>query len=342
MAKSVARDERSFQYDVCLSFAGEDRRYVRAVARALTAIGVRVFFDEYEEAELWGKDLFAHLDDMYSNAARYCVLFVSRHYAKKLWTNHERQSAQARAIKEHAEYILPARFDETAIPGLRHTVHFIDLRRTTPKRLAGLLGDKLGDRQRKSYFPPHPDKLLRRLNIRGRRAQIVAIARAQRFYETLMRMSEAERRVLFAVFLHGCPAELPENVHVHLDLLRRVTELPPSKVLRLLRGVSSLGIEVSVGPMGSHPPEEGLDLVKIEWWDRSTDDDEYGNATDVANEIIMGATDGFCPEHGLENLNRLDFSQLATITTGRDEHTTVEHKLPNKRVKRTAAEKAER
>ena len=92
--------EQDHEYDVCLSFAGEDRDYVRRVASELKRKGVRVFYDEYEEVDLWGKDLYVHLDDIYKNAARYCVLFVSQHYAKKLWTNHERRSAQERASKK--------------------------------------------------------------------------------------------------------------------------------------------------------------------------------------------------------------------------------------------------
>jgi hypothetical protein len=101
--KSTTTSKRAvqdFQYDVSLSFAGEDRDYVRQVADELTSQGIRVFYDEYEKAELWGKDLYTHLDDVYQNAAQYCVMFVSQHYANKLWTNHERQSAQARALKK--------------------------------------------------------------------------------------------------------------------------------------------------------------------------------------------------------------------------------------------------
>src|SRR2546429_4350354 len=106
-----------FEYDVCLSFAGEDRAYVKQVADKLTKEGVRVFYDEYERAELWGKDLYIHLDDVYQNAAKHCVLFASKNYARKLWASHERRSAQARAFRENQEYILPARFDDTEIPG---------------------------------------------------------------------------------------------------------------------------------------------------------------------------------------------------------------------------------
>lgn len=85
-----SRQTKEFEYDVCLSFAGGNRRYVRIVADILKDKGVRVFFDEYEEVALWGKDLYAHLSDIYENATRYCVLFVSKQYAAKVWTNHER------------------------------------------------------------------------------------------------------------------------------------------------------------------------------------------------------------------------------------------------------------
>ena len=133
-------------YDVCLSFAGEDRQYVEQVAEILRERGVLVFYDRHEKAELWGKDLYTHLDEVYRKDARFCVLFISQHYVKKPWPNHERQSAQARAFGEIAEYILPVRFDDTEIPGLRPTVGYIDLRTTSAAELSSLIIEKLGDR----------------------------------------------------------------------------------------------------------------------------------------------------------------------------------------------------
>jgi len=41
-----------FEYDVCLSFAGEDRAYVNRVAKSLRAKGIRVFYDDNEQASL--------------------------------------------------------------------------------------------------------------------------------------------------------------------------------------------------------------------------------------------------------------------------------------------------
>jgi hypothetical protein len=133
-----------FYYDVAFSFAGEDRKYVQQVADILHKIGAKVFYDDYERTDLWGKDLFVHLDDVYRKKSRYCVIFVSKSYKEKLWPNHERESAQARAFQSGGEYILPARFDDTEIPGMRPTQGYIDLRSTTPEQLADILLEKLG------------------------------------------------------------------------------------------------------------------------------------------------------------------------------------------------------
>jgi hypothetical protein len=132
------------KFHVALSFAGEDRAYVEAVAAALRADGVDVFYDRFEEAELWGKDLYSHLSDIYQNRAIFTVMFISQAYSHKLWTNHERRSAQARAFTESREYILPAFFDESVeVPGLLKTTGHIALSGRSPSDFAGLIVKKL-------------------------------------------------------------------------------------------------------------------------------------------------------------------------------------------------------
>lgn len=133
-----------YDYDVALSFAGEDRAFVDGVARILHALGVRVFYDKYETTDMWGKDLYAHLDDVYRKRSRYCVMFISASYAAKLWTSHERQSAQARAFESAAEYILPVRVDDTEIPGVRPTTGYLDCRTMGSDGLARAILRKAG------------------------------------------------------------------------------------------------------------------------------------------------------------------------------------------------------
>lgn len=130
-------------YDIALSFAGEERDYVDRVANLLKERGVKVFYDLFEEADLWGKDLYVHLSEVYHKRARFTVMFISDAYANKLWTNHERKSAQARAFQEAQEYILPARFDDTDIPGVLSTVGYVSLKDRSPEDLVSLITKKL-------------------------------------------------------------------------------------------------------------------------------------------------------------------------------------------------------
>jgi len=138
--------EVTYDFDIALSFAGEDREFVAAVAAGLSDAGIRVFYDEYEKVTLWGKDLYTHLTDVYCKRARYTLLFASKHYESKLWTTLERRAAQARALQERSEYILPVRFDDTEIPGLLHAVGYIDLRKVGAADLVEMALDKLGRR----------------------------------------------------------------------------------------------------------------------------------------------------------------------------------------------------
>ena len=130
--------------DVALSFAGEDRAHAEALAAELKAHNVTVFYDKNEKDILWGKDLYQHLTDLYRNQAKYCVVFVSKHYAGKLWTNHELKAAQARAFSEAKEYILPVRLDDTELPGILPTTGYLSIPPETPATLTIALIAKLG------------------------------------------------------------------------------------------------------------------------------------------------------------------------------------------------------
>lgn len=130
---------------MCLSFAGANRDYVDEVASELHRLGVSCFYD-YDgptEVALWGKDLYQHLHDVYRRG-RCCVVFVSEAYVRSRWAAHELRAAQATAFLQQREYILPARFDDTELPGVPHTTGYIDLRRRGPADLAVLIAEKVG------------------------------------------------------------------------------------------------------------------------------------------------------------------------------------------------------
>lgn len=132
-----------YEYDVALSFATEDRALVAEVAQGLRSAGVRVFYDEFEVVDLWGRDLVDYLENVYRHQSRFAVVFASEHYAKKMWTGHERRSVQSRALDETGPYLLPVRLDDAEIPGLLPTVGYIDARRYAPSEITALIVAKV-------------------------------------------------------------------------------------------------------------------------------------------------------------------------------------------------------
>ena len=318
-------NERYFEYDIGLSFAGEQRDYVERVAKELTSRGIRVFFDDYERGILWGKDLYAHLSDIYEHMCRFCIIFVSREYAAKVWPNRERQSAQARALKEKQEYILPARFDDTPIPGLLDTVGYINLNQTSPLQLSHLILAKLGKQTRQHYLPPTLDRLFERLGLeKDHEAQAQVQSHAESFFQVLRRMTDDERNAVVSLIQFGCPHDLPENVHIDTDLLRRWTGNSLASLKRLLGGIRSLGFGCSlVKDTEDHIDMPGVILgdayLFYLTWINLEGEQEYP-ALLVAREMIKGATEDYCEEHGTEYLKRLDFSQLAGATASKESH----------------------
>lgn len=150
------------QYDVgldkvALSFAGEQRDYVREVAKALSARHIAVFYDEFEANSLWGTDGAEHFHRIYSSATQYVVMFISQAYVTKAWTRQERRAAISRQIKSESEYILPVRFDYTEVPGIPDTMQYLMANRFTPAQLAVEIAKKVGvvpTTGKASHVPP--------------------------------------------------------------------------------------------------------------------------------------------------------------------------------------------
>lgn len=145
------------QYQVALSFAGEQRAYVEEVARHLSSRGVAVFYDDFEKVRLWGQHLSEEFHKAFEQQAEFVVMFISRGYVEKPWPRHERRSALSRMIREKEGYILPVRFDDTVVDGLPDDVGYVRADERTPAELAVMVAEKLGIRTfdgKASSVPP--------------------------------------------------------------------------------------------------------------------------------------------------------------------------------------------
>lgn len=138
--------DETYKYDVALSFAGEDRKYVEEVALFLKKKNIAVFYDYFEEETLWGKNLISYLEEIYTHKSKYCVIFISQYYVQKEWTCYESAAAMVRLLDSNMkqkEYLLPVKFDETKVSGVLSTIGFIDGKKKTPDELGNLIIKKL-------------------------------------------------------------------------------------------------------------------------------------------------------------------------------------------------------
>jgi TIR domain len=141
---TMIRDDAPFEYDVALSFAGENREVVEGIASCLRGRGVKVFYDDFERTSLWGKDLQERFVNIYMRWARYAVVFVSAPYREKMWTRQELKAVLARALSEGQEYVLPVRLDDTSLDGLLPTIGYLDLQHETPAGVCIRICQKVG------------------------------------------------------------------------------------------------------------------------------------------------------------------------------------------------------
>jgi len=134
---------KEFYYDCALSFAGEDRVIVDQVVLELRDRGFKVFYDDYYTDYLLGKDLSIHFKKIYSKKSKFVIIFISKHYRIKEWTNFEFEIALYESKLKKREYILPIKLDNTDIPGLSRSVGFIDYNKIGFQEAIDILSKKL-------------------------------------------------------------------------------------------------------------------------------------------------------------------------------------------------------
>lgn len=132
-----------YPYDVAVSFAGDVRPKVEEFVVALKDRGLSVFYDFDQQAQLWGKDLRSKLSEVYANEALYMVVFLSKAYPERDWTDFELSVGKAAAEKRTKEYLLPLRIDDVDVVGIHSTIGYIDLNEAGIDKTAEILAEKI-------------------------------------------------------------------------------------------------------------------------------------------------------------------------------------------------------
>lgn len=80
-----------FEFEVALSFAGENRELARFIAESLDLLDVPVFFDEMFEVNFLGKAWSSRFKDIFATKSRFVVCLLDKYHAEKIWPTFERE-----------------------------------------------------------------------------------------------------------------------------------------------------------------------------------------------------------------------------------------------------------
>jgi hypothetical protein len=145
----VSAREVPTRFAVAFSLAGEQRQLILPVAQEVEATLGRstVFYDEWYEHWIAGRDADLLLQSVYGEKAELVVMCVSGAYGDKPWTNTEYRAVRARlmqkATAEDRHRILPVRVGDGKVEGVLFNEIVPDIRGKTPAETAELIVARL-------------------------------------------------------------------------------------------------------------------------------------------------------------------------------------------------------
>jgi hypothetical protein len=148
------------RFHIALSFPGEHRVFVLAVAESLATqlTRDRVFYDEWYEAELLGAGGDLKLQSMYEQADL-VVPFFSKYY-DKAWCSMEWETIRGILLNRRKDdAVIPVHLDDTDVSGWSPVNFGIRLRDRTPQQIAGVILQALREKQKKiQEVSPAPER----------------------------------------------------------------------------------------------------------------------------------------------------------------------------------------
>ncbi|MGW4529218.1 TIR domain-containing protein [Amycolatopsis sp. NPDC004378] len=148
--RHVAEDD--LEYDIAVSFSGEQRAYVELVVRACQERGMKVFYDADEAVRLWGTNVIPQLRRIFGGvAARYVVPFLSREYLAGPYPMDELSAAMRADVERGGGYLLPILLDDVEVPAdvVDPAVIYLQAGGRTPDQLADVIVEKAGMRRQR-------------------------------------------------------------------------------------------------------------------------------------------------------------------------------------------------
>jgi hypothetical protein len=216
---------------------------------------------------------------------------------------------------------LPARFDDTEIPGILPTIGYVDLNEFTPEKFAELIKMKIGPIFRANFFPEDPDLLYKILKNKDKKSKKMTLVSAYEFYTSMKLMTEEERVFLVKLIMASCPCGRPNDIHQDLELLERIISVGPDEIKQKLSRLSCLYFKTTVEEdkdkseyLCTHGKAIRMKFLPVY-------NNKVINATNVVYAILDVIFGRSCPDCAWNAISTVDFSDLSTLT-GFDEQNT--------------------
>jgi hypothetical protein len=108
-----------YEWDIALSFAGENRELAEYLDDKLTFLDVPVFYDANYEANYLGKTWSAKFKEIFGEKSRFVVCILDKRHSDKIWPTFEREIFTPRVA---SGTVIPIFLDDTKFVGIPHDV----------------------------------------------------------------------------------------------------------------------------------------------------------------------------------------------------------------------------
>ncbi|MFZ1220416.1 MAG: tetratricopeptide repeat protein [Chthoniobacterales bacterium] len=149
-------DIRPKRFRIALSFAGEKRDFVAAVAAILAKrfLKEKILYDKFHRAEFARDDLAGHLTKLYRDESDLIVAILCPDYDKKEWCGLEWKTIRGLLKHRRADEIMFTRFKNVEPKELEGLAGYIELDHETPITAAALILERLAlnEGKRREYY----------------------------------------------------------------------------------------------------------------------------------------------------------------------------------------------
>lgn len=108
-------DIETKEFEIALSFAGENRKLAKYIAEQFEQIDVTVFYDELYESNYLGKAWSKEFERIFLTDSRYVVCLLDSFHKEKIWPTFERDCFKKRVP---AGDVIPIYLDDTVFVGI--------------------------------------------------------------------------------------------------------------------------------------------------------------------------------------------------------------------------------